>query len=50
MTFGTGYSSLAYFRRLPIDVLKVDQSFVRDMLDDPDDMEIVESVVRLARL
>nr|WP_269752139.1 EAL domain-containing protein [Thiocapsa bogorovii] len=47
--FGTGYSSLAYFRRLPIDVLKVDQSFVRDMLDDPDDMEIVESVVRLAR-
>jgi len=47
--FGTGYSSLAYFRRLPIDVLKVDQSFVRDMLDDPEDMEIVESVVRLAR-
>ncbi|WP_050799485.1 EAL domain-containing protein [Thiocapsa marina] len=47
--FGTGYSSLAYFRRLPIDVLKVDQSFVRDMLDDPEDMDIVESVVRLAR-
>jgi diguanylate cyclase (GGDEF)-like protein/PAS domain S-box-containing protein len=47
--FGTGYSSLAYFRRLPIDVLKIDRSFVHDMLEDSDDMEIVESVVRLAQ-
>jgi EAL domain-containing protein (putative c-di-GMP-specific phosphodiesterase class I) len=47
--FGTGYSSLTYFRSLPVDMLKVDQSFVRDMLEDPDALGIVESVVRLAR-
>ncbi|NBC49645.1 MAG: EAL domain-containing protein [Gammaproteobacteria bacterium] len=46
--FGTGYSSLAYFRTLPVDVLKIDQSFVRDMLHDPGDRDIVESVVRLS--
>lgn len=46
--FGTGYSSLSYFRKLPVDILKIDQSFVRDMLDDQEDRSIVESVVRLA--
>jgi len=46
--FGTGYSSLAYFRALPVDVLKIDQSFVRDMLHDLGDKEIVESVVQLS--
>lgn len=46
--FGTGYSSLTYLRQLPVDVLKVDQTFVRDMLQDSDDQGIVEGVIRLA--
>jgi EAL domain-containing protein (putative c-di-GMP-specific phosphodiesterase class I) len=47
--FGIGYSSLSYLKRLPLDQLKIDQSFVRDVLVDPNDAVIVKTIVALGR-
>jgi EAL domain-containing protein (putative c-di-GMP-specific phosphodiesterase class I) len=47
--FGTGYSSLGYLRQRPIDVLKIDKSFIDDMVDSPQQLALVAGIVNLAR-
>jgi diguanylate cyclase (GGDEF)-like protein/PAS domain S-box-containing protein len=48
--FGTGYSSISYLKRLPVSVLKIDKSFVRDIIEDRNDRVLVETIITMGRL
>ncbi|MBI3143728.1 MAG: EAL domain-containing protein [Pseudogulbenkiania sp.] len=47
--FGTGYSSLSYLKRFPFDIVKIDQSFIRDVIDDVDDASLTQAIIAMAR-
>lgn len=48
--FGTGYSSIGYLKRLPVSILKIDKSFIRDLIDDRNDRVLVETIVTMGKL
>jgi diguanylate cyclase (GGDEF)-like protein/PAS domain S-box-containing protein len=48
--FGIGYASIAYIRRLPVDQLKIDRSFIRDIISDPKDANLVETIITMAKM